>query len=462
VWCPLERPIFNKDLVGLVLLELEVKHKHGGFNIVQAISTTCAKMHIVPFFRHVKGHQDDKTAYGNLLLEAQLNVDADHEAGSYYQMHPDDDTPVRLIPGTCANLTINGNTISSGYKQAIQIASTASPLMAKIQEHNGWTTHDMSLIHWIALGRANRRMPSQMTQILKLSHDMLPTAAMVNRFDPKLPTSCMLCWHDNEDRDRILQCPHRYCHLWRHGLFAAIRNTREEQWSQPALLVALLIDGLDQWLRGQSTVTPALIDEYFHPLLEEQAHLGWRRIFDGRWSRKWAYLLDQYLREIGNKDPKYTGTTWLTAMPTTVWPQFFVVWSERKDTVHGNTQATRQPALCRKITRGIYQWFYRRDQLLQSGLSCQVFGNKFEKIFKPKALPKSTLSSPSHHFKTQPASTMVRVFSKPTACCPPPASGPSTYTRVTPTKRVIHPAPPPAIPHRHPHHARSLITVVFR
>ncbi len=130
------------------------------WDVVQAISTTCAKLHIVPFFQHVKGHQDDKTAYGNLPLEAQLNVDADHEAGSYYQMHPDDDTPVWLIPGTCANLTINNNTISSGYKQAIRTASIAPPLMAKIQERDGWTPHDMSRIHWTALGRATRRMPS--------------------------------------------------------------------------------------------------------------------------------------------------------------------------------------------------------------------------------------------------------------------------------------------------------------
>jgi hypothetical protein len=54
-------------------------------------------------------------------------------------------------------------------------------------------------------------------------------------------------------------------------------------------------------------------------------------------------------------------------MLTTVWQQFFVVWSERNDTVHGNTHATRQAALCRKFTREIHQWFYHRDQLLQSG-----------------------------------------------------------------------------------------------
>jgi hypothetical protein len=53
-------------------------------------------------------------------------------------------------------------------------------------------------------------------------------------------------------------------------------------------------------------------------------------------------------------------------MITTVWRQFFVVWSERNATVHGNTQATRQEALRRKMTREINQWFYHKDQLLQS------------------------------------------------------------------------------------------------
>jgi hypothetical protein len=40
--------------------------------------------------------------------------------------------------------------------------------------------------------------------------------------------------------------------------------------------------------------------------------------------------------------------------------------SQRNNTVHGNTHATRNVALWRKIPREIHQWFYRRDQLLQS------------------------------------------------------------------------------------------------
>lgn len=45
-------------------------------------------LQITPFLHHVKGHQDDTTKYGKLLLEAQLKCDANHEAGSsYYHLH---------------------------------------------------------------------------------------------------------------------------------------------------------------------------------------------------------------------------------------------------------------------------------------------------------------------------------------------------------------------------------------
>ena len=122
------------------------------WDLVQATANTCTQMHIVPFFRRVKGHQDGKMAYSNLPLEAQINVDANQESGSYCKMHCDDNSPVRLIPGTCANLTINANLL---WIQTNYLDSINSPhLMAKIQEQNEWTPHDTSLVHWTALGRA--------------------------------------------------------------------------------------------------------------------------------------------------------------------------------------------------------------------------------------------------------------------------------------------------------------------
>jgi hypothetical protein len=77
-------------------------------------------------------------------------------------------------------------------------------------------------------------------------------------------------------------------------------------------------------------------------------------------------LIYKYLWKIGNKDPKYIGTTWLTAMLTAVWQQFFVIWSERNATLHGKTHVPWQEALRRKITHQIHQWFSCKDQLLQT------------------------------------------------------------------------------------------------
>jgi hypothetical protein len=57
------------------------------WDVAQAIATTCERMHIVPFFHHAKGHQDDKTEYSKLSLETQLDVDADPEAGYYHHVN---------------------------------------------------------------------------------------------------------------------------------------------------------------------------------------------------------------------------------------------------------------------------------------------------------------------------------------------------------------------------------------
>jgi hypothetical protein len=81
--------------------------------------------------------------------------------------------------------------------------------LAKIQERNGWTSNDMDLIYWTALGQASLQMPIRMTQVVKVSYDLLPMlGVMVHGYEPKPPTPCMLCHHDMKNRDHILQSPH--------------------------------------------------------------------------------------------------------------------------------------------------------------------------------------------------------------------------------------------------------------
>ena len=54
------------------------------FDLTEEIYATHQQYNIAPTFKHVKGHQHNSTAFKNLSLSAQLNVEADHLASSFY------------------------------------------------------------------------------------------------------------------------------------------------------------------------------------------------------------------------------------------------------------------------------------------------------------------------------------------------------------------------------------------
>jgi hypothetical protein len=84
-------------------------------------------MKLDPILEHVKGHQDDHTPYDDLNLEAQMNVDADEEAGNYQLMHHAYRPIVPRLPNNRAQLHISGKVISSKLKRLIWEAFTVQP-----------------------------------------------------------------------------------------------------------------------------------------------------------------------------------------------------------------------------------------------------------------------------------------------------------------------------------------------
>jgi hypothetical protein len=53
------------------------------WDVTHKIITTLQSVQLEPILEHVKGHQDDHTLHDDLASEAQLNVDADKEAGNF-------------------------------------------------------------------------------------------------------------------------------------------------------------------------------------------------------------------------------------------------------------------------------------------------------------------------------------------------------------------------------------------
>ncbi len=190
-------------------------------------------------------------------------------------------------------------------------------------------------------------MQSRHVQLVKLCNDILPTSKIANRYNPRLPSLCILCHHDIEDLDHLLRCEHPDRHPWRLKLYKALRDACESLQTRESL-VDVLIKGLDAWLNSSTLALDEFPDSP-HPLICSQNAIGWRPLFQGRFSLLWSTLQDQYLQEQGIYHSDTTGTLWITRIITVIWKQFFEMWETRHQHVHGHDQTTRQLATRRRI-----------------------------------------------------------------------------------------------------------------
>jgi hypothetical protein len=128
-------------------------------------------------------------------------------------------------------------------------------------------------------------------------------------------------------------------------------------------LVDILLNGIDAWLHE----VPFAPDNYprtFHRLIEEQNALGWRQIFQGRLTSEWSRLQDQHLLQIQSNTNSKTGILWTTNIITTVWKEFFKMWTTRNTAIHGNDSASRQTSRRRHAAVAIRHLHTKRKDVL--------------------------------------------------------------------------------------------------
>jgi hypothetical protein len=107
---------------------------------------------------------------------------------------------------------------------------------------------------------------------------------------------------------------------------------------------------LHSWLHR---TPPPLIAAYpaaYRRLGHEQTNLGWRQLFNGRWSTEWARLQDQYLLQYHDPIPKkLRGQMWTSAHIDILWTSFRALWDSRNGKVHGVDTSTRTEVRQEKI-----------------------------------------------------------------------------------------------------------------
>ena len=97
-------------------------------------------------------------------------------------------------------------------------------------------------------------------------------------------------------------------------------------------------------------------------LIARQQQAGWEQLLLGRFVKEWKLCQDDYLREIGNQERKYSGRSWVTGVTTIIWDQVYNNWEERNNDRHGSDRVTQEGSA--QYDRKTEELYALQDQVL--------------------------------------------------------------------------------------------------
>ena len=123
----------------------------------------------------VKGHQDDDTAYNDLPIESQLNVNCDKAAKLHLREGTKPNQPPKPIAGSKAMLYLGGYMVTTDINQQIWMAGQSRKMLAYAADKFGWTDNQaIATVNWRAIGRAKRSLKlSPSVRATKMMYDWL-------------------------------------------------------------------------------------------------------------------------------------------------------------------------------------------------------------------------------------------------------------------------------------------------
>ena len=351
---------------------------------IQILLTEMPDIHL----QHVKGHQDRDTPYTRLPLLAQLNVDADAQASRYQRDFGSFQPEVLLSEWAGVHLEFPTGTITAHYDAAIRYQATAPALEEHMRERYAWTEQTMSVINWNAHGKAMHRHLNKRTHLVKLVHGLLPTNARIHRHDTRRHR-CPSCQRDPESWQHILRCPSAPHTKWRKAMIQTVEKKCTDLRTMPSLK-ALLLQALREWLQYSSDdetpyqlQAPSKATSAIRRLVFQQNAIGWEHLFLGRFSSEWSSLQDEYYaRQAHLTDTKrQTGLRWQTAIISTVWTQWFLLWEVRNKSLHGADVQAKAQAERREVERMLVDIYDVRNQMEPSvqKLLCRDITEQFAK-----------------------------------------------------------------------------------
>jgi hypothetical protein len=311
----------------------------------------------------VKGHQDLKRDHQLLPLPAQLNCEADDEAGQF-QLYENDTRPTApLLPNTHAQLIIDGETVNSYYKTRIREAATLPHYFAYLENKFEWTTHTRTSVDWSTYKQIIRKFKPQHITLVKHLHAIAPTGHIAHRHNHHYPSSCPVCDDPDETNDHVLRCPAITRARWRSTLTSKVAAATNTSSTDP-MMSDILRDGITRWLRQLPTLSTAHYPIAYHPLINSQNQIGWDHLFRGRWSTEWSKCHRRFASRM-SLAPKFSdGSRWVRILGRLLLKQWFELWTIRNLERHGKDLQEQQHIRREFLQSQLEELYNYRDAML--------------------------------------------------------------------------------------------------
>ena len=197
--------------------------------------------------QHVKGHQDEDVDFELLSLEAQLNVEADAEAGGFRStMDPPLCPSVPLHPHTKVHLDIGGCTVTHYHRTAIRTAAGKEAFYCAVHERQKLNDEQFHTIDFEILAAISRRHSQSFIVCLQICSQIAAySATQIEICDCCSPNCRRCCCPDTQNH--FLQCPDAIVH---DAVFKGLRSIRASliKWGPPFSLAVTIVLCLGEWI----------------------------------------------------------------------------------------------------------------------------------------------------------------------------------------------------------------------
>jgi len=156
-----------------------------------------------------------------------------------------------------------------------------------------------------------------------------------------------------------MRCQHPTRASWRRGCLRSIKSYCKETRTYPHL-TRLLIDGLESWFTGEDS--PLLNHDHYptdlHRIITQQEKVGWKHVMLGRFVQDWRRVQGRYSERVKPAERSgrpltnaRTPEQWLCGLIKVMWEQWFTLWEERNQDLHGRDSLTKQSHLWQEVNK---------------------------------------------------------------------------------------------------------------